>query len=133
MIARKLLLGMTLLVGLPLNTAAASGDSGEDMSAELVEMEAIAVPIIDGSRVEGTLHFRVVLQPADSAAAENLSRNLPMLRAEALSAGSEFSRLSASPFLAIDARGLASELTDALRASDAGIARVLLVEVAAKP
>lgn len=128
-----LLLGGAFLAAAPLNTASGAGGGGSGASdGDLVEMEAIAVPIVDGARVQGTLYFRLVLEARDAAAAAQLASDLPALRAEALLAGAEFSRLRASPFLAVDARELSAEMTHALRARDDGIARVLLVEVAAK-
>ncbi len=126
------MLGGTLLAAVPLHTAAGAGGGGDASDGDLVEMEAFAVPIIDGAKLQGTLHFRLVLEARDADAAAQLASDLPGLRAEALLAGSEFSRLRASPFLAVDARELAEEMTHALRARDDGIARVLLVEVAAR-
>ncbi|MXP10421.1 hypothetical protein [Pseudoblastomonas halimionae] len=127
-----LVLGSVLLAAAPLTDAAGEGDESEASDGPLVAMEAITVPIIDGARLEGALHFRIVLEARDSAAADRLAGDLPGLRAEALAAGAEFSRLRASPFLAVDARRLSVELMEALRARDEGIAKVLLVEVAAK-
>tara|TARA_B100000678_G_C18048333_1_gene437582 strand:- start:81 stop:488 length:408 start_codon:yes stop_codon:yes gene_type:complete len=128
-----LLLGGALLTAVPLSSAAGSGGGGGGASdGDLVEMDAISVPIIDGARVQGTLHFRLVLEARDEAAAAKLAGDLPGLRSEALLAGIEFSRLRASPFLAVDARELSAEMTHALQARDDGIARVLLVEVVAR-
>ncbi len=129
---KTLLLGGAILAALPLSSAAGSGGGGGG-DGSLVEMEAISVPIIDGAKVQGTLHFRLVLEAHDDAAAERLAGDLPGLRSEALMAGVEFSRLRASPFLAVDARRLSADLTEALHARDEGVSRVLLVEVSAKP
>lgn len=128
-----LLLGGALLASIPLQGAVGAGGAGEAGDGELVTMEAIAVPIVDGAKLQGTLQFRLVLEASDGAAAERLAGNMPGLRTEALATGAEFSRLRASPFLAVDAQRLSAEMTEALRARERGIARVLLVEVAARP
>ena len=130
---KNLLLGGALLAAMPVSGASgASGGGGKGIAGDLVDMEAIAVPIVDGARLQGILRFRVVLEAQDAEAAKRLAEDLPGLRAEALATGAEFSRLRASPFLAVDAQRLSEELTQALHAHDEGIARVLLVEVAAK-
>lgn len=129
---KTLLLGCALAAAAPITSSANAEDTEEATGGEFVEMDGIAVPIIDGARVEGTLYFRIVLEARDSAAAESLSSNLAALRTEALAAGAEFSRLRASPFLAVDAHRLSADLTESLRAREAGITRVLLVEVTAK-
>lgn len=99
---------------------------------ELIPMEAIDLPIIDGARVQGTLHFQLVLEADQEGSSDSLSANMPVLRSEALAVGAEFARLSASPFVAIDAQRLSAELTQALQSRQPGIARVLLVEVTAR-
>ena len=130
---KLLLSGTALFAAAPLAAAAEEGGESEPGHGALVEMEAITIPIIDGARLEGTLRFRLVLESHDDEAASRLAADLPGLRSEALAAGAEFSRLRASPFLAVDAHRLSVELTDALRARDDGIAKVLLVEVTARP
>ena len=128
-----LMLGSVLLAAVPFASASGAGGGGGGADGHLVAMEAIAVPIIDGANLQGTLRFSLVLEAQDGAAAERISGDLPGLRSEALLAGAEFSRLRASPFLAVDAQRLSDELTEALHARDEGIARVLLVEVSARP
>ena len=128
-----LILGGALLASMPLKGAVGAGGGDEKAYGELIAMNPIAVPIIDGARMQGTLHFRLVLEANDDATAELLASDMPGLRAEALAAGAEFSRLRASPFLAVDAQQLSVEMTEALRAREHGISRVLLVEVSARP
>ncbi|GGB74462.1 hypothetical protein [Blastomonas aquatica] len=144
MTTKTILLASALLATLPLSKAAGADDgqvagktgaqtSGElSTPGELIPMEQIDLPIIDGARVQGTLHFKLVLEADQAGASETLSANMPVLRSEALAVGAEFARLSASPFVAIDARRLAAELAQALQSRQAGIARVLLVEVTAR-
>lgn len=140
MTGKKLLLASAVLAAFPLagalgQEASIGGGTGKRESSvpeQLVPMEAIELPIIDGARVQGTLHFELVLEASEGTSPESLSSDMPFLRAAALAAGAEFSRLSASPFVAIDAQQLSDELTSALRTRQAGIARVLLVEVTAK-
>ena len=130
---KKLLLGGALLAAVPVSSASgAGGGGGKGAAGDLIDMEAIAVPIVDGAKLQGTLRFRMVLQAHDAEAAKEISSDLPGLRAEALATGAEFSRLRASPFLAVDAQRLSDELTEALHARYEGIDRVLLVEVAAR-
>ena len=129
---KKLLLGGALLAAVPMSSASGAGGGGKGAADDLIDMEAIAVPIVDGARLQGTLRFRVVLEAHDPEAAKNIAAELPGLRAEALATGAEFSRLRASPFLAVDAQRLSDELTEALHAHYEGIDRVLLVEVAAR-
>ena len=129
---KKLLLGGALLAAVPVSSASGAGGGGKGAADDLIDMEAIAVPIVDGARLQGTLRFRVVLEAHDAEAAKHIAAELPGLRAEALATGAEFSRLRASPFLAVDAQRLSDELTEALHAHYEGIDRVLLVEVAAR-
>ena len=127
-----LMLGGVLLATIPFGSASGAGGGGGGADGHLVAMDAIAVPIIDGAKLQGTLRFSIVLEAHDGEAAKRISGDLPGLRSEALLAGAEFSRLRASPFLAVDARRLSADLTDALHVREEGIARVLLVEVTAK-
>ncbi|MBH1945212.1 hypothetical protein I5L01_13360 [Erythrobacter sp. YJ-T3-07] len=130
--SKKLLLGGALLAVVPVSSASGAGGGGSGAAGDLVDMEAIAVPIVDGAKLQGTLRFRIVLEAHDAEAAAEITADLPDLRAEALATGAEFSRLRASPFLAVDAQRLSDELTEALHARYEGIDRVLLVEVAAR-
>ena len=129
---KNFLFAGALLAALPLSAATGEDGGAVPGPAELVSMEAIALPIVDGARLQGTLHFQLVLEVETGPSSDDLSANMPALRAEALAAGAEFARLSASPFIAIDAQRLSADLTLALRERQAGIARVLLVEVSAK-
>lgn len=130
--SKKLLLGGALLAVVPVSSASGASGGGSGGAGDLVDMEAIAVPIVDGAKLQGTLRFRIVLEAHDAEAAAEITADLPGLRAEALATGAEFSRLRASPFLAVDAQRLSDELTEALHARYEGIDRVLLVEVAAR-
>ena len=98
----------------------------------LVPMDEISVPIVDGGRVDGAFTVKMVLGTADPAAAERITAALPRLRSVSLGAALEFSRLYASPFRPVDAEHLSRDLTEALHGADAGISRVLIVEVAAR-
>ncbi|MBR0550920.1 hypothetical protein [Stakelama marina] len=131
MMRRLLLIGSATIAALPLGGAQASG-GGNGTDLAFIPMERISVPIVDAGRVEGALRFRIVLEAKDDEAAQKLTAELPTLRAQALSIGSEFSRLSASPFIAVDARRFSAELNQAMHKREPAIARVLLVEVAAR-
>jgi len=89
------------------------------------------VPIVEGARADGTLRIKLVLEARDAPTAEKLTSTLPLLRAAALAAGIEFARLYASPMMPVDVARLSADLTAALRRQEPGIARVLIVEVAA--
>lgn len=128
---RHFLLGSALIAALPLGGAQASNGEFES-SLAFVPMEVISVPIVDAGNVQGILYFKVVLEAKNDASAEKLSESLPLIRAQALMVGSEFSRLSASPFLAIDAQRLSKDLNRSIGENDQEIARVLLVEVTAR-
>ena len=129
---RKLLPVTLALLAVPGGTATASGGGGgASGELHLVDMDELSVPIIDGDRADGMLEFKLVLEARNDEAAQKLKETTPMLRSVALSTGIEFARLYASPMMPLDARHLATEMTRALQAQDAGITRVLLVEVMA--
>jgi len=130
---RKLsLLAPALLLLVPEGGAMASGGGGGGTEAlYLVPMDEIRVPIIDGSRTDGALRLKLVLEAADGAAADKATASLPVLRSAAVATALEFARLYASPFMPVDASRLTEQMTVALHAQDARISRVLLVEVAA--
>lgn len=120
---------LALMLGAPGAAASASGGGAGEL--HLVPMDEVSVPIVDGNRTDGKLEFKLVLEAKSEAAAEHMTATLPMLRSASVGAGIEFARLYASPMMPLDARRLASEMTSALQAQDAGVARVLLVEVMA--
>ena len=110
--------------------AAGDGNTGKD-GAHMLAMEALTVPIIDGSRADGTLRVKLVLQMADASAVDTASTMLPPLRAASLAAALEFARLYATPMTPVDVERLAGDLTTALHRQDPTVTRVLIVEVAA--
>ncbi len=97
-----------------------------------VPLAPLRVPIIDGARSTGSLGITIVVQAVDPAAATRLGAAMPVLRATALATTLEFGRLYASPLLPVDAGQLSGQLTQALKAQDPGVERVLLVEVMAR-
>lgn len=100
---------------------------------QLVPMQEISLPIIDGDRLEGSLHVTMVIAATDLAAAERVTAALPRLRSASLAATLEFSSLYASPMRAVNAEMLSRDLTEALQQEEPGIARALIVNVAARP
>lgn len=116
---------------LPVGMAQASGGGAGAEGLHLVAMDEITVPIIDADRVAGSLRFKLVLDAGTGEVATRVTQSLPMLRAAIVAAGLEFARLNASALRAVDAQQLDHDLTAALKAADPGIARVLIVEVAA--
>ena len=118
---------------LPGAGARASGGGEHADGPPFVAMDEIRAPIVDSDRVTGTLRFKIVLETADAANADRISANLPALRAAALGSALEFARLNASAMRAVDAERLSRDLGAAMRSADTGIARVLIVEVAAEP
>ncbi len=117
------------------NVALASAGGGDTSGGEphFVPLDAIEVPIVGSSRVEGTLRVKLVLDAQDAAAADALGERLPQLRSSSLAATLEFSRLYASGFVPVNAELLRSEMTAALKREHPGVAQVLIVEVAAQP
>lgn len=116
---------------LPAGSAQASGGNGGGEGLHLVPMDEITVPIIDADRMAGSMRFKLVLDAGSNELAARLIQNLPMLRAATVVAGLEFARLNASGMRAVDAEQLDHDLTEALKAEEPGIARVLIVEVSA--
>ena len=96
-----------------------------------VALEEIVVPIVDGGHVNGALRVELVLDGVDAAAAARLTATTPELRAASVAAALEFAGIYASGLTAVDAERLSRDLGRALGAKHAGIARVLIVKVAA--
>ncbi|AXK44138.1 flagellar basal body-associated FliL family protein [Erythrobacter aureus] len=128
---KRFLISVALLAALPLGGAQASEDR-YDSSLAFVPMDMISIPIVDAGNVNGALRFKIVLEATDEEAAQHLSERLPILRSEALAVGAEFSRISAAPFLAVDAQELAESLDASLQEHSPEVERVLLVEVTAR-
>jgi len=120
-----------LAAGLVASAARAEGESSAPL-VHFVDMDEISVPIVDGSRVDGTLHVKLVIDAANADAASRLSENLPALRQAALSASLEFARLQASAFAPVDVSALDAALTGAISAVDKAGSHVLIVEVSAR-
>ena len=131
---RILLPVAVILAALPLPGAGAqaSGGGAAEGSPFFVAMEEIRAPIVDLDRATGTLQVKLVLEVADAAAAEELTVELPSLRADALGAALEFARLDASALRAVDAERLSKDLGAAMHKADARIIRVLIVQVSAQ-
>lgn len=108
---------------------AANGPAPEPM---VVDMSQVAVPIIDGDRVEGMLQVRLALNTADSAGVDQVTAALPKLRSATVVALVEFARLYASPFRAVDSDRLSRTLSDSLRKAEPAVTEVLLLEVTTK-
>jgi hypothetical protein len=116
-------------------TSAGGADGGPAPAGApaLVDMSVLAVPIVDGDRIQGELHVRLVLNAGDDSAAERVTAAMPRLRSASLLTLLEFARLYASPFRAVDSERLSRSLTEALHKAEPGVAEVLIVEVGAKP
>lgn len=119
---------LALLCAAPLLLASGAAEP----APAFVPLAPLRVPIIDGARSTGSLGITIVVKAVDPAAATRLGAALPVLRATALATTLEFGRLYASPLLPVDAGQLSADLTQALRARDPGVDRVLLVEVMAR-
>ncbi len=109
--------------------ASGGGNGGEDVN--FVVLAPISVPIVESDRVEGKLYVKLVIDAKSAEAAASLEERLPELRAVTVAATLEFARLNASSFRPVDAERLDRELHAALAHADPGVARVLIVEVAA--
>nr|WP_218625271.1 hypothetical protein [Sphingomonas sp. dw_22] len=115
---------------LPAGLAQASGEGGGG-KLHLVHMEEVIVPIVDADHMAGSLRFKLVLDAGTIESEALLLRDMPMLRAATVAAGLEFARLNASGLRAVDVERLDHDLTAAIKATDPGVVRVLIVEVAA--
>ncbi|MBJ6123009.1 hypothetical protein [Sphingomonas mollis] len=111
--------------------ASGHGGGGEGGGISLVEMKPIDVPIVEGNRSDARLRLKLVLRAADAPGAAKITTDMPALREAALAGASEFARLHASPYVAVDAEMLVHDLTATLHHRDPGITAVLLVEVVA--
>jgi len=126
--------GALLLAGTGTVAATARGNSVDPADTpQLVQMEEITVPIIDGDRLDGAFKVNVVLSMTDQAAAERAATDMPRLRSTSLATALEFSRLYASPMRAVDTEIFSDSLTEALQSQESGISRALIVKVEARP
>lgn len=123
------------LAALPLpggGALASGGGAGAGEGLHLVTMDEVTVPIIDADRVNGVLRFKLVIDAGSAEVATKINGELPVLRAATVAAGLEFARLNASALRAVDAQQLDHDLTAALKVSEPGLVRVLIVEVDAR-
>jgi hypothetical protein len=126
------LLAIPIAIGLAPATALANGGGGGGAGGvDLVPMAPLDVPIVEGNRSNARLRLKLVLRASDPAAAAKLTAEMPALREAALAGASEFARLYASPFVAVDAEKLAHDMTAALHGRDSAVTAVLLVDVVA--
>jgi flagellar basal body-associated protein FliL len=127
-------LAMTAIAALaPGQAEAAAAENPSKMGAEFVQLSEITTPIFGTSRVEGALSVTIVLEARDAKVADGLRGRMPELRATAVLATLEFSRLYASGFAPVNAVQLSSALNRALRERYPGVARVLITSLEAVP
>lgn len=119
------------LLGLAAPASGAAPEPAETGSEAFVTIPEISVPIVDAGRMDGVLRVSIVLQTHDIAAANRLSAQMPDLQAAGLSAAVEFARLYASPYTPVDVEKLSAELAPALVHGDAGVRKLLIVNVTA--
>ena len=114
--------------------AANKGDSslGAKAASEtaIVTLEPLAVAIVDNGQVTGQLRATLAVRGAD---ADLLTERLPLLRSAVLAEMSEFGRLRAAPYEAVDAAALAQSLDRAARRAVPESREILLLQVAAVP
>lgn len=109
----------------------AGAGGGDSAGLNLVAMEEVVVPIIEADRLAGNMRFKLVLEAHDAASAASATVKMPELREATVAAALEFARLNASGLRAVDAGRLDHDLNAALKAEAPGLARVLIVEIAA--
>ncbi|MFC6622723.1 hypothetical protein [Novosphingobium panipatense] len=97
-----------------------------------VSLEPIAAPIVDGGRVDGVLHLSIVIKAKSADDAAALGKNIPKLRAAALSAAIEFARLWTSRFTPVNVGRLAAMLKTSVKRADNAVDTVLIVKVSAR-
>lgn len=100
-------------------------------NTHFIAVPRIVLPIVDGQRIDGRLSFDLAVVTADDATAKRVSATLPELRAAAVMAGTEFSRLQASALTPVDVEALALRLSASIRQRDSDVASVLIVKVRA--
>jgi hypothetical protein len=132
----KRLLLSAAVVAVPAAAAIAAtsrlpGASAIVADPHFVALPRIVVPIVDGQRIDGRLSFDLAVVTADDASAKRVGAALPELRATAVMAGTEFSRLQASALTPVDAEALAVRLSASIRQQDPDVASVLIVKVRA--
>lgn len=119
------------VAGVPVFAIAARPRDAPASEPHLVAVSNIVVPVIDGNRMNGHLSFDLVVDAADANGAARLTAADARIRSTAIVTGLEFSRLYVSGLRPVDAQVLANVLTQALRAEEPDIDRVLIVKVAA--
>ncbi|AGH49086.1 MULTISPECIES: hypothetical protein [Sphingomonadales] len=126
----------TALSAMTSGSVAGAADAGSPVAggeSHFVQMDRIETPIFSPSRIEGSFQLSLVLEAKDAAAASAMQDEMPRLRAASLAATLEFARLYASELTAVDAERLSADVTASLKRVNPGIARVLIVKVAALP
>jgi hypothetical protein len=123
----------TALVPFPGSGVQASGGGAGTVAGglNLVPMEEVTVPIIEADRIAGNIRFKLVIEAASVEALAKAAGAMPRLREATVAAALEFARLNASGMRAVDAGRLDHDLNAALKAAEPGVARVLIVEIAA--
>jgi flagellar basal body-associated protein FliL len=125
------LIGSALLGGS--EAAIAAPAKAVRYGSTFVPLDEITTPIFDDSRIEGALSVTIAIEAKDAATAAALKTEMPILRASALAATIEFSRLYASGLLPVNARQLSADLNAALKRAHPGIRRVLITRLIAVP
>lgn len=118
---------------LAVSEASAAARPARSLDPQFVALSEITTPIFGESRIEGALSLTLVLEATDVGAAQVLKARMPELRATALTAALEFSRLYASGYTPVDAGRLSADLNTAMKRAHPGIARVLIVRLDAVP
>ena len=124
---------ITALSVLAASDASAASRPVNALAPQFVSLSEITTPIFGESRIEGALSVTLVLEADSAGAADTLRTRMPELRATALTAALEFSRLYASGYTPVDAGRLSADLNAAMKRAHPGIARVLIVRLDAVP
>ncbi len=117
--------------GLLASPVKAADEEGKASNPMMVPMDEIAVPIIDGTRMEGILRFTLIINADNQTSAARITGSIAKLRSVAMIAGMDFARLRASPYTAVDVTYLVRSLDKALKAADRGVKQTLIVRVGA--
>lgn len=125
-------LGFIIMAFLGL-TAASGGEHAISAAPSLVPMVPIDVSIGDDGRVIGSLKTTLVLDAGSEEGAAALEAAAPLLRSAAYGALVSFANRAVTPNQPVDGAALATALTTALRQADSRVARVLIVELSARP
>lgn len=108
-------LGLAALASVGIGGAAQALTDAPAPEPRLLELDDVAVPIVDHGQIEGKLYLRAMFNLSADEAQETADARKPVLQAAVRAAASEHARLYATPSQAVDQVRLAKQLEAAAR------------------